>query len=69
MWVSVLGFEQAIFPYNYPALFTLPLALLVTWTVSLTDRSDRGGQDRQNYHDLLIRSEYGSDGKLEVAKH
>ena len=69
VWVSVLGFEQAIFPYNYPALFTLPLALLVTWTVSLTDRSDRGGQDRQNYHDLLIRSEYGSDGKLEVAKH
>jgi cation/acetate symporter len=47
VWVSVLGFEQAIFPYNYPALFTLPLALLVTWGVSVTDRSIRAGQDRQ----------------------
>jgi cation/acetate symporter len=69
VWVSVLGFEQALFPYNYPALFTLPLALSVTWGVSLTDSSPRGVEDRRNYHELLVRSEFGPDGELEVARH
>ena len=69
VWVSVLGFEQALFPYNYPALFTLPLALLVTWGVSVSDNSARGQVDRNNYHALLIRSEFGPDGELAVSKH
>ncbi|MEQ8514640.1 MAG: cation acetate symporter, partial [Chromatocurvus sp.] len=59
VWVSVLGFERAIFPYDYPALFTLPLALVVMWWVSARDRSRRGEIDRANYHSLLLRSEYG----------
>jgi cation/acetate symporter len=70
VWVSVLGFDTPLFPYNYPALFTMPAALLVTWFVSVSDRSARGVEDRQNYHDLLIRSEYGpDDGVLDVARH
>ncbi|EED34365.1 acetate permease [Luminiphilus syltensis NOR5-1B] len=59
VWVSVLDHEAALFPYNYPALFTLPLALLVTWVVSKADNSERGVIDKQNYDDLLIRSELG----------
>jgi cation/acetate symporter len=67
VWVSVLGYEEALFPYDYPALFTLPLALGLTWFVSVSDRSARGAIDRRNYHDLLLRSEYGTSGKpLEV---
>lgn len=69
VWVSVLGFEQALFPYNYPALFTLPFALLVTWLVSVSDGSARGQVDRNNYHALLMRAEFGPDGDLEVARH
>jgi cation/acetate symporter len=70
VWVSVLGFEEALFPYNYPALFTMPLAILTTWIVSVSDSSARGIIDRRNYHELLIRSEYGpDDGELKVAKH
>lgn len=70
VWVSVLGNAEAIFPYNYPALFTLPLALAVTWVLSVTDKSPRGKIDRQNYHELLMRSEYGpDDGELKVAQH
>jgi cation/acetate symporter len=60
VWVSVLGFERPLFPYNYPALFTLPLALLGCWWFSLTDRSDRGARDRDNYHRLLLRAEFGT---------
>jgi cation/acetate symporter len=59
VWVSVLGFGKALFPYDYPALFTLPLALAVTWLFSVSDRSARAAVDRRNYIDLLLRSEYG----------
>ena len=69
VWVSVLGFEQALFPYNYPGLFTLPLALIVTWLISVSDSSTRAETDRRNYHELLVRAEYGPDGELEVARH
>ncbi len=70
VWVSVLGNEEALFPYNYPALFTLPLALAVTWIVSVSDGSARATIDRANYHELLVRSEFGPDsGVLEVARH
>lgn len=60
VWVSVLGFERALFPYDYPALFTLPLALLIAWLVSKTDYSTRASQDRDNYHKLLLKSEFGA---------
>ncbi len=70
VWVSVLGFDEALFPYNYPALFTLPLALIVTWIFSVTDKSARATVDRDNYSKLLLRSEYGpDDAPLEVARH
>lgn len=59
VWVSVLGFEEALFPYDYPALFTLPLALLSAWLFSKIDRSARATQDRDNYHALLLQSELG----------
>jgi cation/acetate symporter len=59
VWVSVLGNERPLFPYNYPGLFTLPLALLVTWWFSVSDGSERGRVDRDNYHKLLVRSELG----------
>jgi len=59
VWVAVLGFEQALFPYNYPALFTMPLTFAAMWLASYCDRSARGVIDRDNYHALLWRSEFG----------
>lgn len=35
IWSKVLGLGPAIFPYDSPALFTLPLTLLVCWLVSI----------------------------------
>jgi cation/acetate symporter len=26
IWVKILGFEKAVFPYDAPALFSMPLA-------------------------------------------
>jgi cation/acetate symporter len=35
--VGVLGHEQALFPYAYPALASMPLAFAVCWLVSRFD--------------------------------
>jgi cation/acetate symporter len=35
VWSKVLGLGPAIFPYDSPALFTVPLTLLVCWLVSI----------------------------------
>ena len=61
VWVSVMGNPEPLFPYNYPALFTMPLAFFVIWVVSIADNSERGQQDRANYHALLVQSEFGAD--------
>lgn len=34
IWVKTLGFAQPIFPYDPPALLTIPLAFFVAWLVS-----------------------------------
>jgi cation/acetate symporter len=68
VWVSVLGFESPLFPYNYPALFTMPLAFITMWFFSVTDKSVQGALDRKAYHDLLVSSEYGpTDDRLETS--
>jgi len=59
VWVSVLGHEEAWFPYDYPALFTMPLSVMVMVWVSKSDRSARAVVDRDNYAKLLVRSEFG----------
>ena len=59
VWVSVLGNVEALFPYDYPALFTMPASVLVMVVISLQDRSERGGIARENYDRMLVRSEYG----------
>jgi cation/acetate symporter len=35
IWSKVLGLGPAIFPYDSPALFTVPLTLFVCWLVSI----------------------------------
>jgi cation/acetate symporter len=37
IWVDILGNPAPIFPYKYPALFSMPAAFLVTWLVSRID--------------------------------
>lgn len=69
VWVSVLGHDEPLFPYNYPALFTMPLAFFVIWLVSVTDRSERGVLDREAFDRLLIQAEYGTPAQSEKPGH
>jgi cation/acetate symporter len=59
IWVSVLGHEEAIYPYAYPTLFSMLAAFGVTIAVSMADRSPRAAVDRAAYPAQLVRSELG----------
>ncbi len=59
VWVTVLGHDQAIFPYDHPALFSMPLAFLVLVLASKFDRSAQAAKDRQGFDDQMVRAETG----------
>jgi len=60
VWVGVFGYEHAIFPYDNPALFSMPLAFIVSCLVSLMDRSERAAIDRAGFEQQVVRSELGA---------
>ncbi len=39
IWVDILGNPEPLFPYKYPALFSMPAAFFITWAVSIRERS------------------------------
>ncbi|MGQ7815022.1 cation acetate symporter [Metapseudomonas furukawaii] len=59
VWVTVLGNAKAIFPYDHPALFSMPLAFAVIVLVSSLDRSARGQRERAAYDDQFVRAQTG----------
>ena len=60
MWVAVLGFEKAVYPYAFPTVFSVAAAFLFSWLFSITDRSARASQDREAFEAQLVRSELGT---------
>jgi cation/acetate symporter len=59
VWVAVFNFKTALFPYENPALFSMPLAFLCTWLFSVTDRSARAKRERAAFDAQLVQSEIG----------
>ncbi|AUT48876.1 cation/acetate symporter [Achromobacter sp. AONIH1] len=59
VWVNVLGYADALFPYEQPALFSMPLAFAVAIVVSLLDRSEAAASERARFFDLYVRSQTG----------
>ena len=49
VWVAVFGNDQPIFPQAYPALYSVTLAFITMWAVSMIDSSEQGVQDRGNF--------------------
>ena len=49
VWVDVFGNDQPIFPQAYPALYSVTLAFITMWVVSVMDSSEQGVQDRNNF--------------------
>ena len=66
--VDIFGFESAIFPYKYPALFSVTVAFAAIWYFSVSDKSDRAKEELARFDELLIRSETGI-GAEGASKH
>lgn len=59
IWVQVLGNAKPIYPYEYPALFSMLAAFIGCWLFSVTDKSAEGAQERLRFRDQLVRSQTG----------
>ncbi len=61
VWVSIIGAESAIFPYDYPALFTMIASFTTMVIVSKLDNSPESKQDIEKFDAQLIASELATD--------
>ncbi len=68
VWVSVLHNKAPIFPYGNPAIFTIPLAFIVSWIVSITDKSEQAKLDKAGFDAQYVRSMTGI-GAAEASDH
>ncbi|MBM7343140.1 cation/acetate symporter ActP [Pantoea coffeiphila] len=59
VWVQVLGHEKPVYPYEYPALFSMLAAFIGTWLFSVTDNSAEGAQERLRFQAQFVRSQTG----------
>ncbi len=49
VWVTVLGYEHAVFPSEYPALYSMAAGFGAMWFFSTTDRSARARIDKEAF--------------------
>ncbi|MDP1784358.1 MAG: cation acetate symporter [Sulfuricurvum sp.] len=59
VWVDVLKNAEAIFPYKYPALFSVSAAFIGIWFFSITDKSESAKQEKEAFEAQYIRSQTG----------
>jgi cation/acetate symporter len=59
VWVDVLHFESAIFPYTQPALFSMPIAFFMTWLFSTLDKSKVAAAEKEAFEDQYVRAQTG----------
>jgi cation/acetate symporter len=59
VWVDVLGNAEAVFPYKYPALFSMTVAFIATYFFSVTDSSQSAKDEKEKFEAQFIRSQTG----------
>ena len=59
VWVDILGNESAIFPYRYPALFSMSAGIICIYVFSLLDNSKDAINERELFSDQFVRSMTG----------
>ena len=69
VWRDILGNERAIFPYEYPALFSIVVAFVSIWFFSITDNSKRAKIDREAFEAQDIRCQTGIGAEGTMGQH
>ncbi|MFC0227708.1 cation/acetate symporter ActP [Serratia aquatilis] len=59
IWVQILGHAKPIYPYEYPALFSMLVAFIGIWFFSITDTSSTGREEREKFRAQFVRSQTG----------
>ncbi|QEL66434.1 acetate permease [Oryzomicrobium terrae] len=59
VWVAVLGNAAPLFPYDQPALFSMPVAFFFAWLGSVTDSSVRAKEEKERFADQYVRAQTG----------
>ncbi|MBV8617077.1 MAG: cation acetate symporter [Acetobacteraceae bacterium] len=59
IWVKTIGFHAAVFPYDAPALFSMPLGFLGCWLGSVLDRGRRAREEEAAFEPQYVRSQTG----------
>ncbi|TCO80379.1 cation/acetate symporter [Plasticicumulans lactativorans] len=59
VWVKVLGHAAPLFPYDQPALFSMPLAFAVIMLVSKLDDSRQAGDEQARFTEQYVRAQTG----------
>ena len=67
IWHDVLGIGPGIFPYNAPALFSMPLAFIACYVVSVMDTSRSARIEAELFDAQYIRSQTGIGAEGAVA--
>jgi len=68
IWVQILGHAKPIYPYEYPALFSMIVAFVGIWFFSITDKSPSGAAERKLFWPQFVRSQTGI-GISQSSKH
>jgi cation/acetate symporter len=61
VWEATLGFAKGSAPVKLdnPALFSMSIAFVSIWLISVLDRSARAGKDRDGFDAQFVRSQTG----------
>ena len=67
VWVQILGNATPVYPYEYPALFSMLVAFVGIWFFSVTDKSQEAGEERARFFPQFVRSQTGLGASGAVA--
>ncbi|WP_440027160.1 cation acetate symporter [Chromobacterium amazonense] len=68
VWVEVMKHEHAIFPYKNPAIFSMTLAFVATWLISVLDTSKQAADEKAKFDAQYVRAMTGI-GASGASKH
>ncbi|MDE3737656.1 MULTISPECIES: cation acetate symporter [Pseudomonas] len=67
IWVQILGHATPVYPYEYPALFSILVAFVGIWFFSITDKSTAADEERARFYPQFVRSQTGLGASGAVA--
>lgn len=68
VWIDAFGYTEAIFPYKYPAIFSVSAAFIGIWFFSITDKSVSAVKEQAAFDAQFVRSQTGI-GAEQASQH